>query len=91
MKFWNCGPTTIWHNKECVAFYFSKSLHPMTKAEPPIMAAPAPEFRGPRIDFDCGSITKLDRLRLQVKMAAPGGSGSRHSKFTFLYSEKVNY
>ena len=28
MKFWNWGPTTIWHNIECVAFYFSKSLYP---------------------------------------------------------------
>ena len=28
MKFWNWGPTTIWHNIENVAFYFSKSLHP---------------------------------------------------------------
>ena len=28
MKFWNWGPTTIWHNLGCVAFYFSKSLHP---------------------------------------------------------------
>ena len=28
MKFWNWGPTTIWHDIECVAFYFSKSLHP---------------------------------------------------------------
>ena len=24
----NWGPTTIWHNIEFVAFYFSKSLHP---------------------------------------------------------------
>ena len=28
MKFWNWGPTIIWHNLGCVAFYFSKSLHP---------------------------------------------------------------
>ena len=28
MVFWNWGPTTIWHNLGCVAFYFSKSLHP---------------------------------------------------------------
>ena len=28
MKFWNWSPTTIWHNIKCVAFYFSKSLHP---------------------------------------------------------------
>ena len=28
MKFWNWGPTKIWHNIESVAFYFSKSLHP---------------------------------------------------------------
>ena len=27
MKFLNWGPTTIWHNIECIAFYFSKSLH----------------------------------------------------------------
>ena len=28
MKFWIWGPTIIWHNLGCVAFYFSKSLHP---------------------------------------------------------------
>ena len=28
MKFWNWGPTIIWHNLGCIAFYFSKSLHP---------------------------------------------------------------
>ena len=28
MKFWNWGPTTIWHNTESVALCFSKSLHP---------------------------------------------------------------
>ena len=22
MKFWNCGPTRIWHNIESVAFFF---------------------------------------------------------------------
>ena len=27
MKFWNWGPTSIWHNIESVAF-FSKPLHP---------------------------------------------------------------
>ena len=27
IKFWHWGPTTIWHNRESVAF-FSKSLHP---------------------------------------------------------------
>ena len=31
MKFWNWGPTTIWHNIECVAFYFSKSLRPTSR------------------------------------------------------------
>ena len=28
MKFWNWDPTIICHNLGCVAFYFSKSLHP---------------------------------------------------------------
>ena len=29
MKYWNWGPTTIWHNIESVAFFSSsKSLHP---------------------------------------------------------------
>ena len=28
MKFWNWGPAIIWHNLGCVAFYFSKTLHP---------------------------------------------------------------
>ena len=28
MQFWNWGPTIIWHNLGCEAFYFSKSLHP---------------------------------------------------------------
>ena len=28
MKFYNWGPTTIWHNIECVALDLSKSLHP---------------------------------------------------------------
>ena len=27
IKFWICGPTTIWHNIQSVAI-FSKSLHP---------------------------------------------------------------
>ena len=34
MKFWNWGPTTIWHNIQCVAFS-SKSLHPTVFASPP--------------------------------------------------------
>ena len=29
---WNWGTTTIWNNIECVAFYFSKSLHPNVHA-----------------------------------------------------------
>ena len=29
---WNWGPTTIWPNIECVAFYFSKSLHPTVQS-----------------------------------------------------------
>ena len=28
MKFWNWGPTTIWHYTESLAFFSSKSLHP---------------------------------------------------------------
>ena len=32
MRFWNWGPTTMLHTIDCVAFYFSKSLHP--KAQP---------------------------------------------------------
>ena len=27
LKFWNFGPTPIWHNIECVFFNFSKLLH----------------------------------------------------------------
>ena len=28
MKFWNWGPTTIWHNIGSVTYFLSKSLHP---------------------------------------------------------------
>ena len=28
MKFWNWGPTAIWHNIESVALFSSKLLHP---------------------------------------------------------------
>ena len=28
MKFWNWGPTTIWHNMTCGQNCFQKSLHP---------------------------------------------------------------
>ena len=35
MKFWNWGPTTIWHNIQCVAFFLlSKSLHPSGQSPP---------------------------------------------------------
>ena len=33
MKFWNWGPKTILHNRECIAFYFSKLHHPTVGAQ----------------------------------------------------------
>ena len=32
MQLWNWGPTTIWHNIECVTFNFFKSSHPTVQA-----------------------------------------------------------
>ena len=40
MKFWNWGPTTIWHNMTCGQNCFQKSLHPIIY--PPCLPIPAP-------------------------------------------------
>ena len=45
MKFWNWGPTTIWHNLGCVAFFFQNHSIAEHKACPYMVMLPVRWWR----------------------------------------------